>query len=103
MSQKNVRAPFLPVAPTEYDARYIDQLLNILRLYFNQLDNAGPMTASTERTGGDIVSGLSFSQPDPTAPNTFTVSLPTQADLGTLRVGDIYYYTTANNVLKVKV
>ena len=103
MSQKNVRAPFLPVAPTEYDALYINQLVSILRLYFNQLDNAGPMTASTERTGGDIVSGLSFSQPDPTAPNTFTVSLPTQADLGNLRVGDIYYDTTASNVLKVKV
>ena len=103
MSQKNVRAPFLPVAPTEYDDRYINQLLSILRLYFNQLDNAGPMTASTERVGGDIVSGLSFSQPDPTAPNTFTVSLPTQADLGSLRVGDIYYDTTAANVLKIKV
>ena len=103
MSQKNVRAPFLPVAPTEYDDRYINQLLSILRLYFNQLDNAGPMTASTERVGGDIVSGLSFSQPDPTAPNTFTVSLPTQADLGSLRVGDIYYDTTAGNVLKVKI
>jgi len=103
MSQKNVRAPFLPVAPTEYDDRYINQLLSILRLYFNQLDNAGPMTASTERVGGDIVSGLSFSQPSPTVPNTFTVSLPTQADLGSLRVGDIYYDTTASNVLKVKV
>jgi len=103
MSQKNVRAPFLPVAPTEYDARYIDQLLSILRLYFNQLDNAGPMTASTERVGGAIFAGLSFSQPDPTAPNTFTVSLPTQADLSNLRVGDIYYDTAASNVLKVKV
>jgi hypothetical protein len=28
--------------------------------------------------------------------------LPTQADLGNLRVGDIYYDTTAGNVLKVK-
>jgi hypothetical protein len=29
--------------------------------------------------------------------------LPTQADTANLRVGDIYYDTTANNVLKVKV
>ena len=103
MSQTGVRAPFLPTAPAEYDAQYINQLLGILRLYFNQLDNAGPMTASTERVSGDIVSALSFSQPDPTTPTTFIVSLPTQADLGTLRAGDVFYDTTASNVLKVKV
>lgn len=103
MSQKNVRAPQLPVAPTEYDARYIDQLLSILRLYFNQLDNAGPITASTERVGGTIVAGLSFSQPNPAALNTFTISLPTEADLANLRAGDVYRDTTASNVLKVKV
>lgn len=103
MSQKGVRAPLLPVAPTEYDAQYINQLLSILRLYFNQLDNAGPMTASTERVGGEIVAALSFSQPDSSAPATFIVSLPTQADLGNLRVGDVFRDTTAGNVLKVKV
>jgi hypothetical protein len=103
MSQKGVRAPSLPVAPTEYDPRYIDQLLGILRLYFNQLDNAGPMTASTERVSGDIVSGLSFAQPDSSNPTTFIISLPTQADLANLRAGDVYYDTTASNVLKVKV
>jgi len=102
MAQKNVRAPMLPVAPVEYDAQFINQVLNVLRLYFNQLDNAGPMTASTQRVNGTIVAGLSFVQPDPAVPNTFTVSLPTQADLSNLRVGDVYYDTTAGNVLKVK-
>jgi hypothetical protein len=102
MAQKNVRAPMLPVAPVEYNAQFMDQVLNILRLYFNQLDNAGPMAAATQRVNGTIVAGLSFVQPDPAVPNTFTVSLPTQADLSNLRVGDIYYDTTAGNVLKVK-
>jgi hypothetical protein len=92
----------LPVAPVEYNAQFMDQVLNILRLYFNQLDNAGPMAAATQRVNGTIVAGLSFVQPDPAVPNTFTVSLPTQADLSNLRVGDIYYDTTAGNVLKVK-
>jgi len=32
-------APRLPNATQEYDPRYIDQLNNILRLYFNQIDN----------------------------------------------------------------
>lgn len=29
-------APSLPVGPQEYNQRYQDQLLNALRLYFNQ-------------------------------------------------------------------
>ena len=33
-----VAAPNLPLPPTEYDRVYFDQMLNILRLYFNRLD-----------------------------------------------------------------
>lgn len=33
-------APALPVAPVIYNKGYIDQLNNVLRLYFNRLDNA---------------------------------------------------------------
>jgi hypothetical protein len=32
-------APRLPVATNEYDPNYINQLNNVLRLYFNQIDN----------------------------------------------------------------
>jgi len=31
--------PRLPAAPAQYDAQFIEQYSNILRLYFNQLDN----------------------------------------------------------------
>jgi hypothetical protein len=34
-----VVAPRLPEATQEYDANYINQLNNVLRLYFNQVDN----------------------------------------------------------------
>ena len=34
-----VVAPRLPVATKQYDPHYVDQLNNVLRLYFNQLDN----------------------------------------------------------------
>jgi len=34
-----VVAPNLPLAPNEYDRRFTDQFNNVLRLYFNQLDN----------------------------------------------------------------
>jgi hypothetical protein len=33
------KAPNLPIAPTEYDQRYVDMLTNALRLYFAQIDN----------------------------------------------------------------
>jgi len=98
MAQKNVIAPRLPAATPQYDPALINQLTNVLRIYFNQLDNAGPMVASTQRNGTEVVAGLSFFP----APGTSTPSLPTQADLANLRVGDIYYDTSASNVLKVK-
>jgi len=33
-----VAAPNLPLAPKDYSPAYIDQLNNVLRLYFNRLD-----------------------------------------------------------------
>jgi hypothetical protein len=33
------KAPNLPIAPVEYSQLYIDQLSNVLRLYFAQVDN----------------------------------------------------------------
>jgi hypothetical protein len=37
---RNPLAPNLPLAPMEYERQFQDQFENILRLYFNQLDNA---------------------------------------------------------------
>lgn len=34
------KAPNLPIAPVSYTQQYQDQVLNALRLYFNQIDNA---------------------------------------------------------------
>jgi len=33
-----VASPNLPLAPIQYDQQYIDQLNNVLRLYFNRVD-----------------------------------------------------------------
>jgi hypothetical protein len=42
-------APRLPAATLEYDVNYINQLNNVLRLYFNQIDNIlGQMKASSD-------------------------------------------------------
>ena len=70
MSNPLVRAPRLPTAPVEYDAQFMSALVNALRLYFNQLDNPGAMQGSSL--------------------NLDLNTLPTQADLPNLRLGDVY-------------
>jgi hypothetical protein len=45
---KRFKAPSLPKPPTEYDRSYQDNFVNVLRLYFNQLDNLlGQIVAAT--------------------------------------------------------
>jgi hypothetical protein len=77
-------------------------LLNSLRLYFNELDNPGAVLAATQNINNEIVTALSFSQPDPTTPGALRISLPTEVDeaAGRLKTGDVYYDTTSF-VLKV--
>lgn len=82
MSTGTTKSPNLLIAPQEYDRIYFEQLTNVLRLYFAQLDNPGFSAAS----------GL----------NLNLDTLPTQTSLATLRSGDVYRDTTAGNVLKVK-
>jgi hypothetical protein len=36
---RNTVAPNLPIAPVDYNQQYQDQFGNVLRLYFNQIDN----------------------------------------------------------------
>jgi hypothetical protein len=80
----------------------MDKLANVLRLFFNQINNAGPLAGATQRNGTDVISGLNFVQPDPTTPGASLVSLPTDADYANLRVGSVYYDSTTK-VLKIKV
>ena len=104
MGLKTATQPRLPAAPDQYDRQYMEQLISILRLYFNQLDNASPAVFASQGVGtASVVTALTCAQPDFNTPGRFVVSLPTQADLANLRAGDIYYDTTAGNVLKIKV
>ena len=45
------KAPNLPVGPVEYSQLYIDQLNNVLRIYFNELDNAFQLLAGSSQGG----------------------------------------------------
>jgi len=102
VSTGTTKAPALPLAPLEYSHQYQDQLNNILRLYFSQLDNPGTIAGSTQRTPpSTVIAALNFSQENQN--NQRTVSFPTEDDVaaGSLRVGDVYYDRTAGNVLKI--
>jgi hypothetical protein len=70
MAELNVTPPNLPLAPAEYERRYQDQLNNVLRLFFNQLSNPGDVGAARL--------------------NLNLNTLPTEADLPNLRLGDVY-------------
>jgi hypothetical protein len=101
MSTGTTKSPNLPIAPVEYNQQYQDQLNNVLRLYFAQLDNPGPSAMSTQRTGGRVIPALNFSEANATGVRV--ISLPTQADYANITVGSVYVDTANANVLKVKV
>ena len=87
MAELNATPPSLPLAPFEYERRYQDQLNNILRLFFNQLSNPGDMGGTTLNLNLD--------------------TLPTDADIATLRLGDVFRDTTTgttanSQVLRIK-
>jgi hypothetical protein len=105
MSTGTTKSPNLPIAPVDYSQQYQDQLNNVLRLYFAQLDNPGPSAMSTQRNTVNgtvkVISALNFSQANATGIQV--VSLPTQADYANITVGSVYVDTANANVLKVKV
>ena len=95
MGFKTVTPPRLPSAPTEYSAQYQEQFMNILRLYFNQINAPLPAIFASAGVGTTgVVGGLTFAQPSSTTPGQFVISLPTQADFANLRAGDVYYDTS---------
>ena len=84
MSLFTIVSPPRPTsAPTVYNQDFMAQMQNILNLFFQQVNAVQPINIA--KLNIDL--------------NT----LPTQANLSTLRAGDVYRDTSAGNVLKVKV
>lgn len=67
---QNQSVPNLPLAPRDYDQQYMDQLSNVMRLFFNQINAV--QAISIARLNVDLS------------------TLPTDADFNSLRVGDVY-------------
>lgn len=68
-------APNLPLSPETPDRRYLDQLNNVLRLYFNQL--SGAVGAVTGVVGGQYVNNP-YAAIQRTTDKTFTANTATQ-------------------------
>jgi hypothetical protein len=99
-----VVAPRLPSAPVEYNAQYQEQFMNILRLYFNQLDNLTGVLLG--EAGGRFIRfpyGAFSSDQDQTATaNTATVmtlnttDFSNQVAMGTVAVPSTSKITVTN-------
>ena len=78
------KAPNLLIAPTAYEARYIDQLNNVLRLYFNTIDNFSQQLILP--TGGGYLKfpNGAFHQDGYT---TLTNAIPNSSSTATIVVG----------------
>jgi hypothetical protein len=76
-----VRPPILGQAPAEYERSFFDKVVSELRSYFERSNVPYPHNASTL--------------------NINLSTLATEADIATLRPGDVYRDTTASNVLKI--
>ena len=82
---RSSKAPNLPIAPVEYSQQFMDQFSNVLRLYFNQIDNFGAGVGGSN--GGSyiqfpfIAASESASQ-YATATNTATIVLWNSLDAG---------------------
>lgn len=81
MTQLNLsRPPFLPVAPQEYEPRFHNQHSDVLRLYFNQLDNS---LASVLAPRGGKWLDFPYAAIQRDTDKTFTANTATQITFGT--------------------
>lgn len=71
------RAPQLPVAPGQYTQQERDKYSNILRLYFNQLDNMFEGLLDGNGAGGKYLL-FPYAAIQRTTDKTFTINTPTQ-------------------------
>lgn len=69
------KAPNLPLSPTTFDRRYMDQLLSVQRLYFNQIDDT---FATLLGTRGGAILDFPYAAVQRTTDKTFTANTATQ-------------------------
>ena len=85
---QNRTPPNIPQAPAEYDLSYMNTLSNVIRLFFNEINAVQQLNLASL--------------------NLDLRTLPTDADLPNLRVGDVYRDTqdgvqATSQMLRIKV
>jgi len=80
------KAPNLPIAPGDYEARFHEQFTNVLRLYFNQIDNV--TSALTGGSGGQYIQNPHIAAQDTTDQYATATDTPTKVLWNTLDSGD---------------
>ena len=85
---QNRSAPNIPQAPAEYDVAYMNSLSNVIRLFFNTINTVQQLNLASL--------------------NLDLRTLPTDADLPNLRIGDVYRDTqdgvqATSQMLRIKV
>ena len=90
------KAPNLLIAPTQYEARYLDQLNNVLRLYFNTIDNFSQQFVA--ETGGGYLKfpNGAFHQDGYT---TLTNAIPNSSSTATIVVGSTAGFASSGTIL----
>jgi hypothetical protein len=85
---QNRASPNIPQAPAEYDVAYMNALSNVIRLFFNNINTVQQLNLASL--------------------NLDLRTLPTDADLPNLRIGDVYRDTqdgvqATSQMLRIKV
>ncbi len=85
---QNRASPNIPQAPKEYDQAYMNALSNVIRLFFNNINTVQQLNLASL--------------------NLDLRTLPTDADLPNLRIGDVYRDTqdgvqATSQMLRIKV
>ena len=85
---QNRSAPNIPQAPPQYDVAYMNALSNVIRLFFNTINTVQQLNLASL--------------------NLDLKTLPTDADLPNLRIGDVYRDTqdgvqATSQMLRIKV
>jgi hypothetical protein len=97
----NFRAPALPYAPADYNKQYVDQLNNVLRIYFNQIDNLlrelvaaqGPYGIYPAGTAADAFGRLRVSEPFTLFDSQNRYAADNQFDVATTGTGTTSFLT----------
>jgi len=89
-----IKSPALPLAPTDYARQYTDQVNNINRIFYKQIDNL--TNALLSNTGGRFF-GFPHASLYDTTDQTAAINTPTPVKFNATSTAETYAISVANN------